>query len=536
MKQSRIEPAQETLAAVPAAGVAGRFRAMRSRLDAQRRAGDIADRPLLFGALILGAGVRLWQINSMGFNTDEAVYAGQAAAIVGDETLRPFFPMFRAHPILFQFIASFGFLWGVNDLAGRLFSVVFGLATVWLVYLLGRLLYTPRTGAVAAMLLALMPYHVVVSRQMILDGPMTFFATLTLYLVARFAATQRPEWLYASGAGLALTFLTKETGIIVIGGVYVFLALCARIGVRIRDLAISLACMLVGVGLFPLSLALAGGGGAKKTQSYLVWQLFRRPNHDWSFYPSIVPFVIGPLVILAAVAGLWLLRRRNSWREVLLIAWISVPVTFFQLWPTKGFQYMLPIAPALAVLAARLLAAPPRDGGDQPATRRRFLPTAQLVAATTIAISLLIPTWGRIQPSGSDQFLAGSGGVPGGRTAGYWIRNHVPEGAQILTIGPSMANILQFYGHRKAFGLSVSPNPLHRNPSYEPIPNPDLHIRSGELQYLVWDSFSAARSSFFSDKLRRYAERYHGRVVHTQSVTSASGEIKPVIIIYEVRP
>ena len=26
-----------------------------------------------------------------------------------------------------------------------------------------------------------------------------------------------------------------------------------------------------------------------------------------------------------------------------------------------------------------------------------------------------------------------------------------------MTIGPSMANILQFYGHRKAYGLSVSP-------------------------------------------------------------------------------
>ena len=97
----------------------------------------------------------------------------------------------------------------------------------------------------------------------------------------------------------------------------------------------------------------------------------------------------------------------------------------------------------------------------------------------------------------------------------------------------------KFYGHRRAFGLSVSPNPLHRNPSYEPVLNPDLKIRQNELQYIVWDSFSAARSSFFSAKLLNYAKRYHGHVVNTQYVTARHGGQnvrQPVVIIYQVRP
>lgn len=110
----------------------------------------------------------------------------------------------------------------------------------------------------------------------------------------------------------------------------------------------------------------------------------------------------------------------------------------------------------------------------------------------------------------------------------------------MLALGPSMANIIQFYGHRKVYGLSVSLNPLHRNPIYEPVRNPDLKIRRNELQYLVWDSYSAARSDFFAQRLLRYAERYHGRVVHTESVEvrSDDGAVveKPVIVIYEVRP
>ena len=56
----------------------------------------------------------------------------------------------------------------------------------------------------------------------------------------------------------------------------------------------------------------------------------------------------------------------------------------------------------------------------------------------------------------------------------------------------------------------------------------------------MWESFSAARSTFFGDRVREYAERYHGRVVHTESITvrTAAGEAAsvPVIVVYEVRP
>ena len=103
-----------------------------------------------------------------------------------------------------------------------------------------------------------------------------------------------------------------------------------------------------------------------------------------------------------------------------------------------------------------------------------------------------------------------------------------------------MANIIEFYGQRKAYGLSVSPNPLHRNPSYEPILNPDLQIRNSDLQYIVWDSFSASRSPFFSDHVLAYVKKYNGRVVHTESITVNDGHgnmvVTPVIIIYEVHP
>lgn len=480
--------------------------------------------PVLAAAAVL----RIWQVNETGFNSDEAVYAGQAAAIADDPELAEFFPVFRAHPLLLQTILSLGFQLDLGDGFERLTVAALGVATVLLVYELGRLLYGRPAGLIAAIVMALMPYHVVVTRQVLLDGPMTFFATLTVVLLVRFVLSGRAVWLYATGAAMGLTFLAKETSVVLLGALYAFLALTPEVAVRLRDLAISAGVMALVIAPFPLSLMLAGHTGTG--ESYLTWQLFRRPNHDWLFYPATVPEAVGPLVLLAALIGLWLLRREASWRETLLLSWIAVPVVFFQLWPVKGFQYLLPVAPAVAVLAGRALS-------RLPAPDRRGW---QALAVAIVALSLLVPAWDRVDRTRPDNFLAGSGGLPGGRETGEWIQEHVPAGAAFMTIGPSMANLVQYYGHRSAYGLSVSPNPLNRNPSYEPLVNPDRTLRDSEVQYLVWDTFSAGRSARFSDKLLAYADRYDGRVVHTEVLPARTplGESadRPAIVVFEVRP
>jgi hypothetical protein len=484
------------------------------------------DRTALALGLVLAAGalLRVWDLNAVGFNSDEAVYVGQAAGIAHVSALEPFFPIFRAHPLLFQTMLSFGFKLGLSDGFERLAAAVVGLVNVLLVFEVGRLLYDRRAGLIAAGIFALMPYDVVVSRQVLLDGPMTLCATLALYFMVRYSMSQRALWLYATGAALGLTVLAKETGIVLVGSVYVFLALSPAIKVRLKDLARSTAVMFAVIAPYPLALMLSGESGTGG--NFLTWQLLRRPNHSFTFYLTTIPAAVGPLVLAAAAFGLWRGRREHSWRETLLLSWIAAPLAFFGVWPVKGYQYLLPAAPPLALLAARGLAG--LGGWVRP------------VALTAVGVTLLVPTWQRIQPTHGHSSLAGTGGVPGGREAGRWVGANVPLGATLLTVGPSMANVIEFYGRRKAYGLSVSLNPLRRNPTYEPLPNPDESIRSGAVQYVVWDAFSAARSPTFARRLLRYADRYNGHVVDTESIlarTRAGARVRtPVIRIYEVRP
>jgi hypothetical protein len=485
--------------------------------------------PVLLGVVLLGGtALRLVALDARGFGSDEAVYAGQAAALAGDPALTPLFPVVRAHPLLVQGLLSLLYRGGTSELTGRLLVVAFGVGTVGAVYLTGSLLHGRRVGLLAAAVLAVMPYHVVVTRQVLLDGPLAFFTTVALSLVARFAVTRRPGWLHAAGAVLGLACLSKETGVLLAGSLCAFVAL-GRVRVRPRDLLLSAAVLLAVAATYPLALLLTGRTAAT---GVLARQLHRRPDHGWGFYAAQVAPSFGWVVLGLAAVGLVARRRSWGWQDALLVSWAVVPVVVLELWSVKGYAYLLPATAPVAVLAARALLELPFPAGP-----RRPL-TA--VAAALALVSLAVPAWQRTHPGEGGSYLAGTGGVPGGRETGRWVRDHLPADAQLLALSPAMANVVAFYGHRRSYGLSVSTDPAEHNPAYTPVRDPEQRLERGDLTYLVWDSWSAGRSPRVAAQLLQYVGSYHGRAVHTQTATvpAAGGgtAVLPVIVVYEVRP
>ena len=390
----------------------------------------------------------------------------------------PLFPIFRAHPLLFQSLLSVPWRLGGHVETARVHR---GAARRR-----DRLRHlppragcstAPRPGSWPALLLAVMPYHVVVSRQVLLDGPMTLCATLSLYLLARFAATAqaRVALRRRRGDGADRPVQGDEHP-------------PARRGLRV------LRARARGAG----APAPGPAGGRRPGRDHRA--LPRRPaprrrqplgrRTTWPgsssggrTTPSVLP--VGGAAGDGARScspspspGSWLLRRRRSWRETLLLCLDR---------RARGVLRAL-AGQGLPVPAARPRPPPPcwprgrsrspgppgraARGRPRPAPGRRR-PRGRS-CASLLAVSSCRPDRALCRRR---SLLAGSGGLPGGREAGRWIGAHVPPGAQLMTIGPSMANILAFYGHRRACGLSVSPNPLSRNPSYEPIDNPDLAIR-----------------------------------------------------------
>jgi hypothetical protein len=365
----------------------------------------------------------------------------------------------------------------------------------------------------------------------LLDGPEVFFATLALYALAKYRISGDARWLVALGGALGLAFLTKETVLVMLGAVFVYFAFDAAVRLK-RRVVIGSAALFVALA-FVYPLATAFGGASKSGKSFFLWQLLRKPNHGYCFYFQTVLFDIGVVVIVVAVCALYALRSQRSWRETMLLSWIVVPFVFFEVWPTKGYQYLLLIAAPVAIVAARGLVYLPTSGEFTLGGVR--LPVARVTAVVfvVVASSLLIPSWLAINAAPGSSSLAGAGGLPAGRETGRWIGNHLPPDIQMLAIGPSMANVLEFYGDRKVWGLSVSTDPRQRNPVYQPVKNPDLAIREGSIQYVVWDAFSADRSKRSSDRLLAYVRKYGGRLIHEATIPGHSG---PVIRIYEEQP
>jgi hypothetical protein len=489
----------------------------------------------LVAILLLGGVLRAWALGAVGFNSDEAVYAGQAASLAGDPETSTLFPIFRAHPLLFQTALSMVYRLGGGDIAARSLVAAYGVATVLVVFLLGRTLYGRRAGLVAALLLAAMPYHVGVSRQVLLDVPMTFMATTSLYFFVRFCRTRSTRSLVTAAVLLGMTVLTKETAVLLAVALVTFGVLYPGVRPNLRQSLVAGVVGLAVAAVYPISLSFSGR--ASTGQSYLAWQLLRRSNHTALFYLEVVPAAMGFAVVALALLGLWFLRRNHGWREGLLLCWALVPSVFFEIWPVKGYQYLLVAAPVLALLAARAVVGVPVP--RLTAAWPRAVRWARVAVVAAVAASLGVASWTAISPTPTTTFLAGSGGLPAGREMGHWIDANLPEGAKVMTIGPSTANVVRFYGHRPAVGLSVSPNPLSRNPSYEPIDNPDRELRHGTIQYVVWDVFTASRSPFFGDRLMRYVDKYHGTAVHTETITvrlpDGTEVEKPVMTVYEVR-
>ena len=500
---------------------------------------------------IVGAVPRVVNLGRVGFNSDEAVYAGQGAALLGDDRMAEFFSIFRAHPLLLQgMIGSLFSVTGVNDVAARLLvALLFGVGAVIVTYFLGRETLGHTGGVVAAGLVALMPYHVLVSRQVMLDPPLAFFASLSLLLAIRGSKTGDDRLVVPAVAAAALATLSKETGLLLFP---ILLAAATATGwwraVRPRTLLLAVAiAALVGLP-FLLSRAIWSAGGSS---DYVLWQFLRPPNHTQAYLPGIMIQYAGPLFVGVTALGFVHLVRRRSTADVYLVAFLVTYLAFMVAWPTKLFPYLMLVVPALSVCAAQgvLLL----GHGFAWVIPRLAPPPARVafgvaVVGALVTVPMVVNT-ARVLADGPDplsdrRFDLEVHEFVGAREAAEWAGEHTPQNARFLTIGPSLGNVLAFYGSRHFVALSVSPDPARRNPAYVPVANPDLAIRQNDVHYAVWDFLSANRSGFYSRRLQSYAAKY-GTAVAFSVYRDADGEVhtsegfppasmEPLIVIFEL--
>lgn len=128
------------------------------------------------------------------WDDDETFFAEVAREMnERDDLIVPWFNQrLFAHkpPFMYWMMIGAYRLFGVTEFAARLPSVLFGLATVLLVWRMGRILYSPRAGLWAAVVLATNLNFTVIARAATSDAELSFFCTLALYLFVRGTAVK----------------------------------------------------------------------------------------------------------------------------------------------------------------------------------------------------------------------------------------------------------------------------------------------------------------------------------------------------------
>ena len=266
---------------------------------------------------------------------------------------------------------------GPTPLAARLWPAVTGFAGILLVMFAGRRLYGRRAGWFAGLALGSNLYYFLLGHINTLDMGLCFFmsASLCAFLLAR---ERRPgsggrAWMWLAWLAAGCAVLSKGPVALVIPG-----ATLALYSLIQRDLSVwrglhpisGMCLLLLVVAPWFVSVSLANPEFASFFFIHEHLQRFtttvhRRVQPFWFFAPVLLAGLLPWLGVALAAAG----RSphsgsRFSSRRFLLI-WCAVVFLFFSVSQSKLPAYILPMFPAIALLAGGYLATQPVRPGLQ---------------------------------------------------------------------------------------------------------------------------------------------------------------------------
>lgn len=211
--------------------------------------------PFLWASLALGFAFRWYRIDIpyVDAHSWRQVTNADIARLWTELPINPLYPQVSwggpdgyagfEFPLLHAITAIVWRIVGVSDAAGRLVAVAFSLASVWLIYLLGRRLFNVAVGRGAAFLLAFSPSFVYFGRTLLSDIPMVTFSIGAVLGYAAYFQTGRRRHAVGGAACLALAGLVKIPAILILGPI-VWLGWLARRWRLIRDTEFSLGLVV----------------------------------------------------------------------------------------------------------------------------------------------------------------------------------------------------------------------------------------------------------------------------------------------------
>lgn len=311
---------------------------------------------------------------------DEPRYAQVAREMLvsGDfVTPRYFGEPWLEKPVLYYWLASATYwLFGVNEFAARLPSALAAVLGVFCVYLVGRRREGPWEGLFSGLILAASILYFSLARaastDMVFSAAMGVAWTALFFLLFGDRGWWRDSSACASQRGLLLVFyaflglatLAKgPAGLVLpLASLAVFLGITGRTELAARFRPVTGVLVLLAVVLPWYGLCtLANGWGF--VEEFLIRHNLERfftdryehPQPVW-FFPAVVLVGFFPWSLQLIPSARGLFRHRGRWRslaaaqDLFLWLWLLAPLVVFSLSRSKLPGYLLPAAPAIALL------------------------------------------------------------------------------------------------------------------------------------------------------------------------------------------
>ncbi|MGD9875104.1 MAG: ArnT family glycosyltransferase [Kiritimatiellia bacterium] len=319
----------------------------------------------LFITALIAVSALLAGLGQRGLNEpDEGRYASIAAEMYrsGDLLVPRIYGAahFDKPPMIYWMMDASYHAFGVNEYAARMPSAASAIGVILLVWYLGVRFYGPWGGLSAALILLTSPLFFVAARLADLNMLHTLWITLALasYLVWQQDGNKMARWIFYLAIGLSL--FTKGPVGPVVTGLSIFGFRLARGRKALRPIMfIPGLLFMCAVGLWWYILTAMRNPELwsffiqKELLGRYLSQTHGRVEPAW-YYFWILPLAVFPWIPSIAAFSRERLKHicRNA-SDAFLLAWVVLPVIFFSLSGSKLPTYILPLLPALALIAAR---------------------------------------------------------------------------------------------------------------------------------------------------------------------------------------
>ncbi len=315
----------------------------------------------LFNILINNHNTSLW-------DEDEAAYAGFAKTmVISDNWLIPDFMWAGIHkkpPLHFWSVATSYKLFGINEFASRVPSVMSVLGTIIILFFLGKRIFGRDTALGACLIMSSTLFIPNIAKIALTDASLLFFQTLSVLSLYLYIKEFRFKWNLLFWFGVAMGVLLKGPPILILsGGVWFFLALFHPNRKRLIG---THPWFFLPLALSPLLLwgYMAYQKNPEMVNWMIDWYITKRVSGSGAVLGQTAPPGYYALVLILCFlpvlpffpAALWdgFKRLKNKEAESIFLAgWLIFGWFFYELMPSKLPTYVLGSVPALCILIAR---------------------------------------------------------------------------------------------------------------------------------------------------------------------------------------